>query len=322
MAKLFGGPPEQNRNGNKENWGKRPKRKTKKSKYLASAPNWGLNTNIEKKVKIGTLLNGNLSRVVYKVDFCCGMPTFRRYMEESKDDFFKLAIALAKNENMRKINTLRAKLLYGIFETNSCEFVSTSLVKKLFKHTPSYVEIHKCGLCKESTQHHFFTVHAENHQYDNDLGKLEISIEDNLPKQGYCRNCKLSSKILDRQFKGHILLELPSCGYSNTDVEPLRYHAYDDMDSKSRSFSRTRNVIIHDLLSILVERVIEKAVDATIERLDFEPQFWKIFVDDHITAVPVEKISTYKAGIGFEYIFNEHKVFNANFFAMILFEST
>ncbi|KAJ6642712.1 NOF-FB transposable element, partial [Pseudolycoriella hygida] len=305
-------------NGNKENWGKRPKRKTKKSKYLASAPNWGLNTNIEKKVKIGTLLNGNLSRVVYKVGkqivalrntcafdsiaqiFAAAyayMPTFRRYMEESEDDFFKLAIALAKNENMRKINTLRAKLLYGIFETNSCEFVSTSLVKKLFKHTPSYVEIHKCGLCKESTQHHFFTVHVENHQYDNDLGKLEISIEHNLPKQGYCRNCKLSSKILDRQFKGHILLELPSCGYSNTDVEPLRYHklenipltlqvgkkmyllvaailfkppildghyigvvrindtweAYDDMDSKSRSFSRTRNVIIHNLLYIEME---------------------------------------------------------------------
>lgn len=51
----------------KENWNKAPKRKTKKSKYLSSAPNWHLNTNVDKKVKIGILSNGNLSKVVHKI---------------------------------------------------------------------------------------------------------------------------------------------------------------------------------------------------------------------------------------------------------------
>lgn len=48
------------------------------------------------------------------------------------------------------------------------------------------------------------------------------------------------------------------------------------------------------LSSILVERVIEKAVDETLAKLDFVPQFWKIYVDDHITAVPADKITTVK----------------------------
>lgn len=52
----------------KENWNKALKRKAKKSKYLTSAPNWHLNTNIDKKVKIGILSNGNFSKVIYKVN--------------------------------------------------------------------------------------------------------------------------------------------------------------------------------------------------------------------------------------------------------------
>lgn len=40
----------------------------------------------------------------------------------------------------------------------------------------------------------------------------------------------------------------------------------------------------------MVERVIEKAVDSTLSKLDFTPQFWKIYVDDHITAIPDDKI--------------------------------
>lgn len=48
------------------------------------------------------------------------------------------------------------------------------------------------------------------------------------------------------------------------------------------------------LSSILVERVIEKAIDETLEKLDFVPQFWKIYVDDHITAIPYDKIHIVK----------------------------
>lgn len=52
--------------GTRENWNKRPK-KVKKSKYILKAPNCVLNTNTDKKVKIGFLINGNLSNTVYQI---------------------------------------------------------------------------------------------------------------------------------------------------------------------------------------------------------------------------------------------------------------
>lgn len=48
-----------------ETWNKTKKKTT--SKYLKSAPNWNLNNNIQKKVKLGILQNGNLSNTTYKV---------------------------------------------------------------------------------------------------------------------------------------------------------------------------------------------------------------------------------------------------------------
>lgn len=71
----------------KETWCKKPKNKTKKSKYLAAAPNWHLNTNIDKKLKIGIFSNGNLSRLVYKINGklvalrnTCGFDTIAQVM--------------------------------------------------------------------------------------------------------------------------------------------------------------------------------------------------------------------------------------------------
>lgn len=48
-----------------ESWDKTKKKK--KSKYLTTAPNWTLNSNIQKNVKIGLLQNGNLNSTTYKV---------------------------------------------------------------------------------------------------------------------------------------------------------------------------------------------------------------------------------------------------------------
>lgn len=53
--------------GYNESWNK-TKQNTKGSKYIKKAPNWNLNTNIGKKVKLGMLKNGNKSNITYKVD--------------------------------------------------------------------------------------------------------------------------------------------------------------------------------------------------------------------------------------------------------------
>lgn len=47
-----------------ESWNKKPCKKG--SKYLAPMPNWHLNTNVKKKVKIGVLQNGNLTNCTYR----------------------------------------------------------------------------------------------------------------------------------------------------------------------------------------------------------------------------------------------------------------
>lgn len=44
------------------------------------------------------------------------------------------------------------------------------------------------------------------------------------------------------------------------------------------------------LAPILVERVIEEAVSEMMNRLDFTPDFWVIYVDDHLTSIPESKV--------------------------------
>lgn len=48
----------------KESWNKR----TKRSHYLKPSPHWDLITNVDKKVKLGLLCNGNLSTITHMVD--------------------------------------------------------------------------------------------------------------------------------------------------------------------------------------------------------------------------------------------------------------
>lgn len=48
-----------------EEWNKTNKKTT--SKYIQPAPNWNLNLNLQKKVQLGILKNGNLSSTTYTV---------------------------------------------------------------------------------------------------------------------------------------------------------------------------------------------------------------------------------------------------------------
>lgn len=50
----------------KEAWSKR--RKTKRSVYIKPSPHWDLITNIDKRVKLGVLSNGNLSKTVHRIN--------------------------------------------------------------------------------------------------------------------------------------------------------------------------------------------------------------------------------------------------------------
>lgn len=46
------------------------------------------------------------------------------------------------------------------------------------------------------------------------------------------------------------------------------------------------------LAPILVERVIEEIVDKSLEELSLKPDFWKTYVDEHLTSIKLEEIDT------------------------------
>lgn len=46
------------------------------------------------------------------------------------------------------------------------------------------------------------------------------------------------------------------------------------------------------LAPILVELVLESVVNHTIELVDFEPEIWNVYVDDHFTIIPEDKIQS------------------------------
>lgn len=110
--------------------------------------------------------------------------------------------------HMKKINTMRAKLLHTMFKTNLCEIVSSSIYQKLLKNKPSYTETCRCVLCESTIEVPFFTLNVNNESFGNDLNKLETSIVQNLAEQGYCHPCKIPSEILSRDFKSHLFVEV------------------------------------------------------------------------------------------------------------------
>lgn len=123
---------------------------------------------------------------------------------------------------MKKINAMRAKLLHSMFETGSCEVVSTSIVKDLFKRTPSYFEIQKCSQCKNSVRAYFYTVHVDNAKYKNDLKKLEESVNTNFANRGYCHHCQKPSEIINREFQDHLFIEVKICESTHNIAKELK----------------------------------------------------------------------------------------------------
>lgn len=110
--------PEKNELNAKEKWAKSKKKTTgvKSSKYMQSVPNFDL-VGLLKKVKIGHLLNGNLSKTTHKVgknkiclENTCAPdsiiqliavtyaynPTYKNYLNGLDDPIYAIAKLLAK----------------------------------------------------------------------------------------------------------------------------------------------------------------------------------------------------------------------------------
>lgn len=51
------------------------------------------------------------------------------------------------------------------------------------------------------------------------------------------------------------------------------------------------------LAPILVEWVLDEVINSALMKVDFVPQFWKAYVDDHITAIPRDKIEIMKEAL-------------------------
>lgn len=109
---------------------------------------------------------------------------------------------------MKTINGMRAKLLHSTFPTDACDMVISSIYQKMLQNLPSYVETHKCSKCDVSTEVPFFTICPNNHSFNNDVSKLEMSIALNFPQRAYCKSCKIPSNIAGRCIKSHLFIEV------------------------------------------------------------------------------------------------------------------
>lgn len=108
---------------------------------------------------------------------------------------------------MKKINTLRANLMYNIFKTTQCDIVVSSMVQALLKQSPSYSEISKCEVCKESNENSFELLYLNNETFGNDFANLSAAIDKNFEKESSCGYCGTIKRI-QQEFKSHLFIEV------------------------------------------------------------------------------------------------------------------
>lgn len=102
----------------------------------------------------------------------------------------------------------------------------------------------------------------------------------------------LALRIIERDFDGHISKQtnIPKKQFMNL----LRFCLIDCnyFSYKNKIITMKRGLFMGSSLApILVERVLDDAIDTMMGKLDFEPLFWYSYVDDHVTAIPTNKIA-------------------------------
>lgn len=102
---------------------------------------------------------------------------------------------------------------------------------------------------------------------------------------------ELALKIIERDFDQFVSknTDIPKQQFMNLlkfCLVDCNYFSYEDkfIAMKSGLFMGS------SLAPILVERVLDTIIDDTLMKLDFIPPFWCSYVDDHVTAIPENKI--------------------------------
>ena len=102
---------------------------------------------------------------------------------------------------------------------------------------------------------------------------------------------ELAIRIVERDFDEFVKnnTNIPKTQFINLlkfCLVDCNYFAYEDkfIAMKSGLFMGS------SLAPILVERVLDTIIDETLQKLDFTPAVWCSYVDDHITAIPENKI--------------------------------
>ncbi|KAJ6648081.1 Cationic amino acid transporter 2, partial [Pseudolycoriella hygida] len=142
---------------------------------------------------------------------------YRPFCEGAQDDVFHIAILLAKNTNLKKINNLRAELLVSKFQKTSYEIVVSEMINKVLSHTPSYSESMICENCTFSKNVTFPVVRVVCVSvFLDDMKNLEKGIAENIQQEVTCE-CKSKFRLV-REFGDHLFLEISSCRSSKSSM--------------------------------------------------------------------------------------------------------
>lgn len=151
-------------------------------------------------------------------------------MDNSKDPIYEIAVLLTQkyiifyqdqfnetnsltfpffSKNMRKINGLRATLLYNAFQKKKCEHVVNNMINVVMKQIPSYTETITCGRkqCRNMSKRIFPLLCVDNAVFKGNMANLEKAILSNFPESISCMKCGRSMTV-NRNFGGHLFVDV------------------------------------------------------------------------------------------------------------------
>lgn len=112
---------------------------------------------------------------------------------------------------MRKVNGLRARLIYDEYRSNECGMFVSDMIRRFFKNSPSYSEETVCSRkgCTSvvpGISYHLITLNCA--EFDHNLPNIQSAILQKYCKEKKCLKCSHPVDEVKRTFGQHLFIEV------------------------------------------------------------------------------------------------------------------
>lgn len=112
---------------------------------------------------------------------------------------------------MKKVNNLRATLIYSQYGSGDCSIVVTDVLKRFLKTCLSITENGECDRkgCR-SLDHEIVlpVVSIADTIFDNNMANLKTAILNNFPDKSSCKKCRKTLTHFQRDSGYHLFIEV------------------------------------------------------------------------------------------------------------------